>query len=288
MLNRMQVFLNGSFMNSEEAKISVNDRGFIFGDGIYEVIRCIDGRLFRAKEHMERLDYGLEGLKIDLETSNRRKMLQIGRELLKRNGLTEGEAKIYIQVTRGAAWPRTHPFPSPRVSPTIYLAASRFEPHNDLHKNGISVMTMSDIRWSRCDLKTVNLLPNTLAREQAKTAGYESAILIRDGVVTESPNANIFGVDEGILRTFPESNYILSGITRQVILEIADELDIPVALNPIKEDELFELDEFFFCGTTTDVQPVIDVDGRPIDDGTPGPIVQKIQEAFKEKLYTKD
>lgn len=283
----MQIYLNGEFIDREEAKVRVYDRGFIFGDGIYEVIRCIDGRLFRAKEHMERLDEGLAGLKIDLETDERERLLQIGRELLKKNDLIEGEAKIYIQVTRGAAWPRTHPFPRPEVSPTVYLATSSFEPHTDLHENGIAVMTMSDIRWSRCDLKTVNLLPNTLAREQAKTAGYDSAILIRDGVVTESPNANIFGVDEGVLRTFPESNYILSGITRQVILEIADELDISVEFNPIKEDELFELDELFFCGTTTDVQPVIDVDGRPIGNGKPGPVVRKVQEAFKAKLYAK-
>lgn len=284
----MQIYLNGKFIDREEAKVQVYDRGFIFGDGIYEVIRCIDGRLFRAEEHMERLDDGLAGLNIDLESDERRKILQIGKELLIKNNLTEGEAKIYIQVTRGAAWPRTHPFPQPKVSPTVYLATSSFEPHIDLHKNGISVMTMSDIRWSRCDLKTVNLLPNTLARERAKTAGYDSAILIRDGVITESPNANIFGVDDGVLRTFPESNYILSGITRQVIIEIADELDIPVEFNPIKEDELFELDELFFCGTTTDVQPVVDVDGDPIGDGTPGPVVRKIQDAFKAKLYAKD
>lgn len=283
----MQVYLDGSFLDSEEAKISVNDRGFIFGDGIYEVIRCIDGQLFRAKEHLKRLDDGLKGLKIDLDTDERESLLQIGRELLKKNDLLEGEAKIYIQVTRGAAWPRTHPFPRPGVSPTVYIATNSFEPATDLHEKGIAVMTMSDIRWSRCDLKTVNLLPNTLAREQAKTAGYNSAILIRDGVITESPNANIFGVDEGTLRTFPESNYILSGITRQVILEIADELDIPVEFNPVKEDELFELDELFFCGTTTDVQPVIEVNGRPIDDGKPGPIVRKIQDAFKAKLYAR-
>jgi D-alanine transaminase len=282
----MQVYLNGSFVDLEDAKVSVNDRGFIFGDGIYEVIRCIKGRTFRVKEHMQRLDEGLEGLDITLESEERDKLLDIGKELLQKNNLTDGEAKIYIQITRGAAWPRTHPFPRPEVSPTVYIATIRFEPAVDLHENGIAVKTMSDIRWSRCDLKTVNLLPNTLAREEAKTEGYDSAILVRDGVVTESPNANIFGVDDGILRTFPECNYILSGITRDVILEIADELEIPVEFNPIKEGELFELDELFFCGTTTDIQPVVEVDGRSIGTGEPGPVVRKIQEKFfSEKLY---
>lgn len=281
----MQVYLNGSFINKSEAKISVNDRGFIFGDGIYEVIRCINGRLFRAEEHLRRLDKGLDGLGIELNSEERGKLLQIGKELLKKNDLMEGEAKIYIQITRGAAWPRTHPFPRPAVEPTVYLATSSFEPHIDLQEQGISVMTMADIRWDRCDLKTVNLLPNTLARERARANGYDSAILIRDGVVTESPNANIFGVDNGRLRTFPECNYILSGITREVILEIASELNIPVSFDPIKQEELFELDELFFCGTTTDIQPVVEIDDKPAGGGELGPVVSQILEAFRDKLY---
>lgn len=281
----MEVYLDGSFINRKDAKVSVNDRGFIFGDGIYEVIRCIDGTPFCAKEHLKRLDKGLAGLSIKLETKERNQILDIGKELLKRNDLGRGEATIYLQVTRGAAWPRTHPFPRPEVSPTVYIATSQFEPHSDLHKEGIAVMTTSDIRWNRCDLKTVNLLPNTLAREQAKNKGYNSAILIRDGVVTESPNANIFGFKEGALRTFPESNYILSGITREVVLDIAGELNIPVEFDPIKEQEIKDLDELFFCGTTTDIQPVIEVDGESIGQGNPGPIVRKIQKSFNKKLY---
>lgn len=284
----MQVYLNGTYVNNKEAKISVVDRGFIFGDGIYEVIRCIDGRLFRAAEHLKRMDEGLAGLGIDLPAEERDNLLKVGKELLERNNLTEGEAKIYLQITRGAAWPRTHTFPEQDVKPTVYIGTSPFTPHTDLHKQGISVKTMSDIRWNRCDLKTVNLLPNTLAREKAKQEGFDSAILIRDGVITESPNANIFGVDNGVLRTFPESNYILSGITRQVVLEIADELNIPVEFNPIKEDEIFDLDELFFCGTTTDIQPVVKIDNRQFASGKRGPIVERIQQAFGKKLYAAD
>lgn len=281
----MQVYLNGSYVDNKEAKISVADRGFIFGDGIYEVIRCVDGRLFRAAEHLKRMNNGLAGLGIDLPADERDTLLKVGKELLDRNNHTEGEAKIYMQITRGAAWPRTHTFPEQKVKPTVYIGTSPFEPHTDLHKQGISVKSMSDIRWSRCDLKTVNLLPNTLAREKAKQGGYDSAMLIRDGVITESPNANIFGVDNGVLRTFPESNYILSGITRQVILEIAEDLNIPVEFNPIKEDELFDLDELFFCGTTTDIQPVIEIDNRTFAGGERGPVVADIQNAYNEALY---
>jgi D-alanine transaminase len=281
----MQVYLNGSFMDQSEARISVNDRGFIFGDGIYEVIRCINGRPFRVMEHLNRLDKSLAGLSIELKSENRNKLLKIGKELLEKNDLMEGEAKIYIQITRGAAWPRTHPFPRPEVEPTVYIAINSFEPHVDLQEQGISVMTMADIRWGRCDLKTVNLLPNILARERARTNGFDSAILIRDGVVTESPNANIFGVDNGRLRTFPECNYILSGITREIVLEIASELSIPVVFDPINKKELFELDELFFCGTTTDIQPVVEIDDKPVGEGEPGPVVSQILEAFREKLY---
>lgn len=280
----MQVYLNGSFVDEGKAKISVRDRGFIFGDGIYEVIRCVDGRLFRPDQHLKRMEMGLAGLSIEI-SRDAHHFLEIGKELLERNGLGEGEATIYMQVTRGEAHPRTHTFPRPTVEPTVYLSARRFEPHADLQNKGIAVMTMSDIRWGRCDLKTVNLLPNTLARERARAQGYDSAILIRDGVVTESPNANIFGFKENILRTFPESNYILSGITRSVVLEIADELGIPVTYNPIKEEELLELDELFFCGTTTDIQPVVEIEGEPIGKGKPGALVRRIQKAFDSLLY---
>lgn len=281
----MQVYLDGSFIERDDARISVGDRGFIFGDGIYEVIRCIEGKPFRADDHLSRLDKGLSGLNIELDAQERENLLGIGLELLERNELTEGEASIYLQVTRGTAWPRTHTFPRPSVSPTVYLAAAPFSPHTKLHETGVPVVTMADIRWSRCDLKTVNLLPNTLARERARAKGVDSAILIRDGVVTESPNANIFGVVDGTLRTFPECNYILSGITRKVVLEIAEEIDLPVVFNPIKQEELDQIGELFFSGTTTDIQPVTEIDGSPVGDGKPGPVVRKIQEAYRERLY---
>lgn len=283
----MQVYLNGSYMDSEEAKVSVNDRGFIFGDGVYEVIRCIEGEMFRAEEHLQRMNKGLAGLSIEYPPEDCRQLVEVGNELLERNNLTEGEATIYLQVTRGSANPRTHTFPDPKVSPTVYLSTKSFTPHATLQENGISVKVMSDIRWSRCDLKTLNLLPNTLAREKAKAEGYDSAILVRDGVITESPNANIFGVDKGVLRTFPECNYILSGITRAVVLEIAEELNISVSFDPIKQEELYRIDELFFCGTTTDIQPVIKADNRAVGKGSPGPVVQKIQKVFKKKLYAK-
>lgn len=281
----MHVYLNGSFVDHTEAKISVADRGFIFGDGVYEVTRVINGKLFREKEHLERLNQGLKSLKIDLDPEIRESIPKVSREILKRNDLLDGEAAIYLQITRGEAWPRTHTFPNPAVKQTIYLSASSFEPHTELHKTGVDTITVADIRWTRCNIKTVLLLPNTMAKQQAVEAGVNSALLIRDGVVTESPNANIFGVKDGELYTYPESNYILSGITRSVVLEIADKLDIPVHFNPIREEEIFDLDELFFSGTTTDIQPVTVVNGKNLGTGKPGPVVKAIQEEHGKMLY---
>ncbi|MCG2588519.1 aminotransferase class IV [Rhodohalobacter sulfatireducens] len=281
----MQVYLNGSFVDHNEAKVSVADRGFIFGDGIYEVTRVVNGSLFREKEHLVRMDQGLKSLKIDLDDSVRNAIPEISRELLEKNNLLDGEAAIYLQITRGTAWPRTHTFPNPAVKPSIYLSVSEFSPHTELHKTGVDVITLADVRWTRCNIKTVQLLPNTLARQQAIEHGVNSALMIRDGVITESPNANIFGVKDGALYTYPESNYILSGITRGAVLEIAEKLDIPVHFNPIREEELFELDELFFSGTTTDIQPVTVVNGKNLGTGKPGPIVKSIQDEYRKLLY---
>ncbi len=281
----MLVYLNGKFTDHTEAMVSVADRGFLFGDGIYEVTRVINGRLFREKEHMQRLGEGLAGLKINLDSSEKEKISSVSRELLKKNNHDNGEAAVYLQVTRGAAWPRTHSFPNPPVEPTVYVSTSLFKPHTDLHQTGVDAITLPDIRWTRCNLKTVNLLPNTLAKQMAEDAGVNSALLVRDGVITESPNANIFGVKNDALYTFPASNYILSGITRLTVIEIAEKLGIPVHYTPVRAEELFELDELFFSGTTTDIQPVIIVDGKKISNGKPGPVVKMIQEEYGKLLY---
>lgn len=281
----MNVYLNGSFKSFEEAAIPVNDRGFLFGDGIYEVIRAVGGNLFRTGPHLERLREGLDGLGIRLDSSELERLPQIGRELLESNGLLTGEATVYIQVTRGAAWPRAHTYPDPPPKPTVFLYAAPFEPHFDLHEQGVAAITHPDLRWARCNLKTVNLLANSMARQRAVEAGANSAIMIRDGMITESPNANIFAVREGALYTYPLSCYILNGITRQLVLEKAAALGIPVRTLPVRQEELAQVEELFFSGTTTDIQPVVEIDGRPVGSGKPGPVTRRIQKAFREELY---
>ncbi|MEX0944202.1 MAG: aminotransferase class IV, partial [Balneolaceae bacterium] len=260
----MHVYLNGSYIPQSEATVSVADRGFVFGDGIYEVTRVVNGRFILENEHLERLKTGLRGLKINFNQDLIDQIPEISRELIKRNDQLEGEAAVYLQITRGSAWPRTHTFPDPEVAPLLYLSSSVFHPHKKLHEAGVDTIKLPDIRWARCNLKTVNLLPNTLAKQQAIEAGVNSAILVRDGVITESPNANIFGVKDGELYTFPESNYILSGITRGAVISIAHHLGIKIHFTPMREEDLFSLDELFFSGTTTDIQPINTVDGKKI------------------------
>lgn len=281
----MQVYLNGTFLDQNKAAVSVSDRGFVFGDGVYEVTRVVEGKFFMGKEHLVRLDEGLSGLKIDLDADTKKKIPEISRELINRNGHIEGEASVYLQITRGAVWPRTHTFPDPPVKPTLYLSSGKFTPHTDLHQSGVDTIKVPDVRWARCNLKTINLLPNTLAKQQAIEAGVNSAIMVRDGVITESPNANIFGVRGGELYTYPASNYILSGITRSAVITIADNLGIPLHFNAIREDELYSFDELFFSGTTTDIQPINKVDGREIGSGKPGAIVRSIQQAYSDMLH---
>lgn len=282
----MTVYLNGTYLPLKEAHVSVMDRGLLFGDGVYEVIRAIRGSLFRMRPHLDRLENGLQALGIQVPEETIREIPAIAKALLQKNELTDGEATIYLQVTRGAALPRTHTFPDPAVEPTILLTAGSFTPHEALHEQGVDTITVPDVRWARCNLKTVNLLPNTLARQRAVEAGVNSAIMIRDGQVTESPNANIFGVKDGVLYTYPLTSYILEGITRQLVLSLADRLSIPVREVPIEEIHLHELDELFFSGTTTDIQPVIEIDGRPVGTGKPGPVTRAIQQGHKEELYS--
>ncbi len=280
----MKVYLNGTFLEHTEAKVSVADRGFLFGDGVYEVTRVVNGNFFREQDHLDRLDAGLADLQIRLSSDLRNSIPGISREILQQNNLLEGEASVYLQITRGAVWPRTHTFPEPAAEPTVYISASSFTPHTKLHESGVDTIKVPDVRWARCNIKTVNLLPNILAKQRAQDEGVNSAIMIRDGVVTESPNANIFGVKNGTLYTFPESNYILSGITRKTVIDIAEKLNISIKFIPISEHKLYELDELFFSGTTTDIQPINRVDGKPIGAGKPGPVVRAIQAEYHQML----
>lgn len=278
------VYVNGSFVPRAEARVSVEDRGFVFGDGVYEVLRIVNGRPFAARFHNERLRRSLEGVRISLKGSdNPERFVEIGKDLLRQNALLDGEATLYMQVTRGTAT-RAHNFPAADVDPTVYISAARFKPYSELAESGAIAITLPDQRWGRCDLKTLNLLPNVLASQIAKEKGAFEAMLIRDGIVTEGTRTNFFGVVDGVLRTHPLNNHILPGITRSVLRDLARQVDIDLDESPIRVDEIPHLTELFLTGTTTDVMPVVTLDGEPVGKGSPGALTRKLQKVLAESL----
>lgn len=265
----MLLYLNGSYLTSAEATISALDRGFVFGDGVYEVWRVLRGQLFESERHQARLERGLRALRITLPQDARLdRIIAIAERLLDGNGLVSGDATLYVEITRGAAL-RTHYFPPTNTSPTMLVMVSAFTP-SSARFTGTKVITQPDVRWLRCDIKTIQLLPNVLARQAATESGASEAIFVRDGLITEGTHTTVFGVVGGVLRTHPANHLVLPGVTRDVVIDMARELGIEVLEEAIATSELARVSELFLTGTTTDVTPIIEVDGRPIGDGTPG------------------
>jgi D-alanine transaminase len=270
------VYFNGAFLPKNEVHLSPDDRGFLFADGVYEVARSYEGRLFELDAHMRRLATGLCELQIvglDVPAVT----LVLG-ELLRRNDLLRGQATVYVQVTRGAA-PRIHAFPDPPVPPTVYAEARPFVRRAD-PAQGVAVITVPDVRWARCDIKSVSLLPNVLANQRARAAGAIEALFVRDGVVLEGSNTAFLAVIEGEVRTAPNSNYILPSVSRDVVLRLCAREGIRHRETAVFADDLARADELFLASTTLEVMPVVRVDGRPVGDGRPGPMTTRLGALF--------
>ena len=279
------VYLNGQYLPLEDAKIPVLDRGFIFGDGVYEVWRVIEGKLFEHARHDRRLRRGIQALELDVPAKDVEALQGVAARLLEQNDVEHGEATFYLEVTRGAAYPRTHHYPPKGTKPTVFAYVSRFEVPHAARAAGVKAITQDDVRWLRCDIKTVQLLPNAMAKQHAHAAGAFEAIFVRDGVVTEGTHTSVLGVRNGELRTHPLSPLILPSVTREVILEVAREQGVPVREQAFTTAEMFELDELFISGTTTDVTPIVDVDGRRIGSGKPGPVSLALYAGLQQRLY---
>jgi D-alanine transaminase len=272
------VYLNGEFLPADEARISVDDRGFLFGDGIYEVTPAYAGNFLRFPQHMARMERGLNALRLDYDRSG---LAEVHRRLIEGNGLSsDPTAYVYVQVTRGVA-PRSHAFPKDPVPPTVYAFASRFQrPSDERWAEGFSAVTVPDRRWARVDLKTIALLPNCLAQQAAVDAGVEDALFVKDGIALEGSHNNLFAVYDGVLTTHPASHEILHGITRALVIELAQAIGIDVVERPMPIEEFARADEVFFTGTTVEIRPTIRVDGRPVGGGRVGPVTRAIREAF--------
>jgi D-alanine transaminase len=275
----MTVYFNGDFLDKEEVRISPDDRGFLFADGAYEVMRAYNGTPFMVDNHFRRLERSLGELRITgIDTGPLR---DASEKLLALNDLEETDAAIYIEVTRGAS-PRAHAFPPDDTPPTIFMSATPFPLLVDEMREGAKIILIPDLRWLRCDIKSVSLLPNILASQQAREQGAIEAVLVRDGVITEGASSNFAAVFDGRLVTHPECELILSGITRKVALDLCGELGIPVDETPIPEESVREADEIIVLSTRKEVMPVIQVDDRTVGDGKPGPVTMKLQKAFRD------
>lgn len=279
----MLVYLNGSFLPAGEATISALDRGFVFGDGVYEVWRVLRGQLFEAERHQARLERGMRALRLTPPADARLdRIIAIAERLLDENGLAGGEATLYVEITRGAA-ARTHYFPSANTPATMLVTASAFTP-SAARFHGTKVITQPDVRWLRCDIKTIQLLPNVLARQAAMETGASEAIFVRDGVITEGTHTTVFGVVAGVLRTHPADHLVLPGVTRDVVIEIARDLGLEVREDAIAVAELPRAAELFLSGTTTDVTPIVELDGQAIGGGSPGRVTCAVRDRLLARM----
>ena len=280
----MIVYLNGAFTDAADAKVSVLDRGFIFGDGVYEVWRVVEGKLFEHARHDRRLKRGLKTLEIAYPDTDVEALAGVASRLLRDNDLLHGEGTFYVEITRGAA-PRTHAYPPAGTKPTVLAMVAKFEVPHAVREAGAKAITDTDIRWLRCDVKTVQLLPNCMSRQKAAAAGAMEAIYVRDGVVTEGTHTSVLGVKNGTLVTHPLGPLILPSVTREIVLEVAREQKVPVSEKTFTKDEMFAYDELFVSGTTTDVTPIVEVDGRTIGSGKPGPVSRQLYAGLQARLY---
>ncbi|HEU4588267.1 MAG TPA: aminotransferase class IV [Gemmatimonadales bacterium] len=274
------VFLNGDYLPRERALIPIDDRGFYFGDAVYEVLRAVNGRYVEPERHVARLARGIRELELPDPVAFGMDPMAAAEVLLDRNALRQGQATVYIQVSRGAVTPRRHAFPPAGTRPTVLVSTAPFVPKTKECTNGVAAITHPDLRWQRCDLKTVNLLPNVLANQQATARGAYEAILLREGIATEGTHSSLFAVVGGELRTHPNGPWILPGVTRDVVLELARAAGVRVREEAVTARELAAASELFLTGTTTDVMPVTQVDGRPVGSGTPGPITRQLARLF--------
>lgn len=275
-----RVFLNGKVTPRSHAMVSIDDRGFLLGDAIYEVVRVIGGRLIEAERHLERLARSLREVRLPAPELD---LLAIAAQLLHENGLEQREALIYLQISRGAAQ-RQHAFPAGAVAPTVLMTVAPFTPRRELTQRGVTAIIQPDLRWSRCDIKSVNLLPNVLAAQKASEAGAFEAILVRDALVTEATRSNVFVVVGGVLRTHPTGPLILPGVTREVVLRLAHQTGVAVREDAVRAAELADAEEVFATGTTSDVMPVVAIDGRPVAGRTPGPITRRLGDLLAERI----
>ena len=274
-----KVLWNGKIVNKEDVRISIDDRAFHFGDGVYEVVRVYDGELYLADGHMKRLYDSARKIGIEINL-NPEDILASLVELREATGLIDGT--IYVQVSRGE-WPRNHAFPDQSVAPQIVGFTKEAKRPLEQMKSGVKATIIEDTRWLHCDIKSISLLGNVLAKQKAVDAGCFESIQHRDGVVTEGSSTNVFIVKDGTVYTHPANHLILNGITRQRIIELGRQEGIEIKEEAFTTDQLLQADEVFVAGTTVEIMPVIQVDDKKYSE-QPGPVTLKLQSLLSEDI----
>ena len=271
-------YLNGEFVPLEKAHVSALDRGFIFGDGVYEVIPVYSRCPFRLPEHLRRLQHSLDAIRLANPMTDA-DWTRLIHDLVARHA---GEDQsIYLQVTRGVA-KRDHAFPKEAKQTVFMMSSPLATPARELIDNGVACITATDYRWLKCDVKSVSLLGNCLLRQLAADAGAAEVVLFRDGYLSEASASNVFAVRNGRLLSPPKNHLILPGITYDVVLELAAAIGIPIELREIPEQEVRSADELWVTSSTKEVLAVVTLDGRPVGTGKPGPVFWRVHHAFQE------
>lgn len=274
-------YIDGRFVPLNEAKVSITDRGFVFGDGVYEVIAAYNGQAFRLEEHLARLGASANAISLVLPLDNNKLKKIIGMGLAQSNSQA---TQIYVQVTRGSA-PRSHAFPSGTTSNLVVTFRPLVQIPENISAQGVSVITTEEIRWDRCNIKSISLLPNVLAKQKATEQGVFEAIWVtKDGVVNEGAASNIFVIREGEMHTPPKNEKILGGITRDVVLQCVQGEGMLVHEIPLQIKTMLQADEIFLTSTTIEVLGVVDVDGQTIGEGTVGPITKQLSNALRQEI----
>ena len=271
------ILWNKEIVKDEEIVISKEDRGYQFGDGIYEVIRVYEGSMFTAKEHIDRLYESADKIKLVIPHT-KDVFHKLMYDLIEINELDTGY--VYVQITRGTSI-RQHHFPNIGVEAVITGYTVVMNRPVSLMTNGVAVKTVEDIRWLRCDIKSLNLLGNVLAKQEAREAGCFEALLHRGDVITEGSSSNMYGIKDGVLYTHPATNLILNGITRRVIFSCCEEIGLPIVETPMSMEKLFDYDEFFLSSTTSEVMPITMIDNKPIGNGLPGEWTKQFKAMFE-------
>jgi D-alanine transaminase len=271
-------FFNGDKLPKENVRISPDDRGFLFADGIYEVVRWYGRSFYDMDNHMARLKRSLR--EVNIKWDEMMRFPVIAEQLITDNKLYDQNAMVYLQITRGKA-KRTHNYPVPEVLPTVYATAYAFNPDYESQQKGVKIMLSEDIRWTRCDIKSISLLPNTMCFQEAFSKGYKECAFVRDGLITECSHSNIFFFREGKLFTHPESDHILSGITRKNVIRLAIDSGIHVVEIPVNERDINFIQESFLASTSAEITPVTEIGGIKVGNGFPGRITGMLLEKFQ-------